>query len=328
MKAMTVPEFGEPSVLTLADVPDPTPGRGELLIEVQASSVNPVDTKLRSGTFRGPVEPGFVPGYDVSGVVKALGPACGRFRVGDAVYATPPIGKNGAHAELVVVNERVAAKKPESLDHVDAAAVPLALITAWESVYDMANVRAGETVLIHAGAGGVGHFAVQLAKARRCTVFATASRDESKRLCHELGADEVIDYERDDVAEAVKGLTAGMGCEAVFDFVGAETFKLSLPLVRLRGRLTTIVGIPKDVDLTPLFMNSASLHAEFMGATALSGHVPEHQGHLLREAAALIDNGTIRPHVSATYPLADLAKAHEDQAEKHTMGKRVITVAA
>ena len=328
MKAMTVPEFGEPSVLTLDERPDPTPGRGELLVKVHAAGLNPVDTKLRSGKFRGPVEPGFVPGYDVSGTVAALGPGCGRFNVGDAVYATPPLGRDGAHAELVVVHERVAARKPESLDHVQAAAVPLALITAWEAVYDMADVRAGQTVLIHAGAGGVGHFAVQLAKARRCTVFATASRDESKALCRELGADEVIDYGREDVAEAVMKLTAGMGCEAVFDFVGAETFEMSLPLVRLRGSLTTIVGIPKDVDLTPLFMKSGTLHAEFMGATALGGHVPEHQGHLLREAAAMIDAGTMRPHVTATYPLADLAQAHADQAEKHTTGKRVITVAA
>ncbi len=328
MKAMTVPEFGEPSVLTLADQPDPTPSRGELLVEVHAAGLNPVDTKLRSGKFRGPVEPGFVPGYDVSGVVRALGEGCKRFKVGDAVYASPPLGRDGSHAELVIVNERVAAHKPHSLDHVQAAAVPLALITAWEVAYDMADVRPGQTVLIHAAAGGVGHLALQLAKARRCTVFATASRDESKQLCRDLGADEVIDYEQEDVGEVVSRLTAGMGCEAVFDFVGAEVFKASVPLVRLRGSLSTIVGIPKDADLTPLFMKAASLHAEFMGATALNGHVPDHQGHLLREAAAMIDAGTITPHVTATYPLADLAKAHADQATQHTAGKRVITVAA
>jgi NADPH2:quinone reductase len=323
---MTLQTFGEPDVLTMQDLPDPTPGNGELLIEVHASAMNPVDYKIRSGSFRGAVELPTILGYDFCGVIKQVGPRCKRFKVGQAVYGSPPLNRNGANAELAVINERVVAEKPDSLTHEQAAALPLALITAWEAVYDMARVERNWTVLIHAGAGGVGHLAIQLAKARRCNVIATASRPESIELCKKLGADDVIDYSSQDIEEQVMDLTAGMGCEAVFDFVGADTFKASIPLVRLRGHLVTIVGIPTDAELTPLFMKSASLHAEFMGAVALGGHLPQHQADILREGAALVDAGKLEPHICETYALDQLAQAHQAQESKHTTGKRVIKI--
>ncbi|MEM9418700.1 MAG: zinc-binding dehydrogenase [Planctomycetota bacterium] len=326
MKAMTIPATGEPSVLTLAELDPPTPGDHDLLIEVHAAGLNPVDTKLRSGKFRAPVTFPLVPGFDVSGRVVGIGPEVTRFRPGDAVFASPPLFKPGAHAEYVLVDERLAARKPENLSHVEAAAIPLALLTAWELLYDMADVSEGQTVLIHAAAGGVGHFAVQLAKARGCVVLGTASSDDSFALLEELGVDHAINYKTQDVAERVMAITDVRGCDAVFDLVGAEVFKASIPLVATRGCLGTIVGIPADAELNPLFLKSASLHAEFMGSIAMNGGTPAHQGDILKQAKAMVEAGTLKPHVSNTFPLEELAAAHELQASGTATGKLVIQV--
>ncbi|MEM9881999.1 MAG: zinc-binding dehydrogenase [Planctomycetota bacterium] len=326
MKAIIVPETGAPSVLTAAELPDPTPGPTELLVEVHATATNPVDTKIRSGRFRAPVEFPLVAGYDVSGRVAAIGKQVTKFRPGDAVYASPPLFKPGANAEFVVVDEAVAARKPESLSHAEAAAMPLALLTSWELLYDMADVREGQTVLVHAAAGGVGHFAVQLAKARGCVVLGTASSDDSFTLMKQLGVDHVINYKAEDVQARVMELTDGRGCDAVFDLVGQDVFKPSIELVATRGGLGTIVGIPADADLTPLFMKSASLHAEFMGAVALAGGVPSHQGAILKEAAAMVEAGTLRPHVSRTFALDALAEAHALQETQGVTGKLAVAV--
>lgn len=326
MKAMTIPAPGEPSVLTLVDLPTPTPGDTEILIEVHAAGLNPVDTKLRSGKFRAPVEFPVVPGYDVSGRVAAIGSQVTKFRPGDAVYAGPPLFTPGAHAEFVVVDECVAARKPTCRSHVEAAAMPLALLTAWELLYDMANIQAGEIVLIHAAAGGVGHFAVQLAKARGCTVIGTASADESFALLDELKIDHAINYKTDNVKDRVMEITGGRGCDAVFDLVGENVFRGSIELVAVRGHLGTIVGIPADADLTPLFLKSASLHAEFLGATSLAGGVPKHQGKILKEAAVMTEAGTLQAHVSKTFALEDLAAAHTLQETGTVTGKLVIKV--
>lgn len=323
---MTIPTFGEPSVLTLADLPDPTPGPTQLLIEVHAAASNPVDTKIRSGSFRAPLEPPVVPGYDVSGVVKAIGPDVTRFRPGDAVYASPPLFQRGSHAQYVVIEEAIACRKPESLSHVQAAALPLAVLTAWEVGYDMANLQAGQTALIHAAAGGVGHLLVQLAKARGCTVIATASSDESFALLETLNVDHTINYKSQDVASRVKEITDGRGCDAVFDLVGKAVFQPSVELVAVRGCIASIVGIPADADLNPLFLKSCSIHAEFMGATALAGRVPKHQANILKEVSAMVEAGTLKPHVSKTFPLEALAEAHTLQESKGVTGKLVITL--
>jgi len=326
MKAMTIPATGAPSVLTLADVEQPTPDEHDLLIEVHAASLNPVDVKIRDGRFRAPLTFPVTPGYDVSGRVVAIGSQVTTFRPGDAVFASPPLFQPGAHAEYVAVDERVAARKPEKLSHVEAAAVPLALLTAWELLYDMADLQEGQTVLIHAAAGGVGHLAVQLAQARGGVVLGTASADDSFTLLNQLKINHAINYQTDNVHDRVMEITDGRGCDAVFDLVGAEVFKSSIPLVAVRGNLGTIVGIPADADLNPLFLKSASLHAEFMGATALAGRIPTHQGPILKQAAAMIDAGTLTPHVSKTFPLEDLPAAHELQATGTVTGKLVIQV--
>ena len=242
------------------------------------------------------------------------------------MYVSPPLNRDGSHAERVVVDYRVAAKKPESLSHVEAAALPLVLLTAWEAMYDMADVRPRMNVLIHAAAGGVGHVAVQLAKARGCTVIGTASSDASFELLRSLGIDHVIDYKQEDVTARVRELTDGRGADAVFDFVGGDVFGASVEQLAVRGRLTTIVGVPPETDLAPLFLKSGQLNTEFMGATALAGQVPVHQSRILNEAAERVAAGSLRPHVSATFPLEELAAAHELQETRGVAGKVVIVV--
>ena len=324
MKAMTIPQTGEPSVLTLTDLDRPTPGRQDLLIEVHAAAVNPVDTKLRSGKFRAPVDYPLVPGHDVSGVVREIGPEVTRFRPGDAVFAMPALFGPGSHADYVLVDQRIAARKPASLSHVQAAAIPLAAMTAWELLYDMVGLQAGQTVLIHAAAGGVGHFAVQLAKARDARVLGTSSSDDSFALLDELGIDHAINYRQEDVKDRVMQITKGRGCDAVLDLVGQDVFKPSIDLVAARGALGTIVGIPADAELNPLFLKGASLHAEFLGATELAGGVPEHQSAMLRELSAMVERGELKPHVSHTFTLDQLAEAHTLQETAGVTGKIVV----
>ncbi|MDX1682731.1 MAG: alcohol dehydrogenase catalytic domain-containing protein, partial [Phycisphaeraceae bacterium] len=179
MRAVALDEFGDPDVLYTCDLPEPEPGPDDLLVKVHASSMNPVDTKIRRNGLGMERSFPLVTGYDVSGVVEAVGENVDRFSVGDEIYGSPSLARNGAHAEKVLIDAQTAAAKPESLDHSEAAALPLVTLTAWEALHDRAQIHEGETVLIHAGAGGVGHIGIQLAKLHGCTVYTTASRDES-----------------------------------------------------------------------------------------------------------------------------------------------------
>src|SRR5262245_740211 len=204
MRAMAVTKLGGPEVLKLQEMPPPRPGPEDLLIEVHAAGVNPVDFKICRGAFREGRALPFIPGYDVSGVVRDMGSAVRDFKIGDPVYASPSIARNGADAEYVCVDARTAAQKPASLDHIQSAALPLVTLTVWEALLLRAQIRKGETMLIHAGGGGVGHIAIQLAKSHGCRVLTTASRDESIELCRRLGADVVIDYSKEDFVQCVE----------------------------------------------------------------------------------------------------------------------------
>jgi NADPH2:quinone reductase len=328
MRAMTVTEFGPPDVLTMAEMPDPTPGEQDLLVEVHAAGVNPVDTKIRASGLGVERTFPFIPGYDVSGIVRAMGPKVDpdRFSVGDAVYASPNLVRNGAHAEMVCVDWRTAAHKPESLDHVEAAAMPLVTLTAWESLHTRAAMHTGETVLIQAGAGGVGHIALQLARLHDCRVITTASRDESKQLCAQLGADVIIDYSDEDVVERVRQETDGRGCDVVLDAVGGNVFEQSMSCVTINGRLVSIVYTKTDSIHDKLFRKNVTLHLEFMGIPPIYGIHPESHGHILQTAAELVDAGKLKPHVNRVLPLEQLGEAHEVLQAGHLTGKIVIKV--
>lgn len=325
MRAMTITAFGEPDVLHEQDMPKPQPGPHDLLIEVHAAGLNPVDTKIRRG-MHGEKPLPLIPGYDVSGVVVETGNAVDNFNVGDAVYASPSLARHGAHAEYVAVDSRLVAPKPAKLSHVEAAALPLVTLTAWEALHDRANIHTGETVLIHAGAGGVGHIGVQLAKLHGCRVITTASRPESIELCKHNGADVVINYKEESFVDWVNDHTDSKGLPVIFDTVGDPVFDQSLDCVALNGRLVTIVLNENPRVVSALFRKNATLHMEFMGVPGMFGINREKHGEILRTAAELVDAGKLHPHVSKVIPLEALPDAHRDQEAGHVIGKQVVQI--
>src|ERR671920_880711 len=243
MRAMVTPRFGGPELFEERDVESPVPRPGQVLVKVLAASTNPVDTKLRAdGSFAG-LEPPVILGADVSGVVEEVGPGVADLAPGDEVYYTPEIfgpGSNGAYAEYNVADADIVAKKPASLSHEEAAAVPLAGGTAYEAIVRRLCLRVGETVLIHGGAGGVWSFALQIAKAAGARVLATAGTENQETL-KALGADVAIDYKIQDVREVALDDSGGEGVDAVLDTVGGGTIVNSIPATKLSGRLATIL---------------------------------------------------------------------------------------
>ncbi len=325
MKAMVLSEFGGPDVLKMQDVAEPTIGERDILVEVHATAVNPVDTKVREGglTQR---KPPMILGFDVSGVVQEVGSMVSEFKVGEEVYASPSLVRDGADAEWVAIDARTAAHKSSALSHVEAAAMPLVTITACEALYHRARLHQEEIVLIHGGAGGVGHIAVQLARLHGCRVLTTAGTDESVELCKHFGAHTVINYKQEDVVERVMAETEGRGCDVVFDTVGEEVFNLSLECVAVHGRLVTILPPPEDAPIQKLFLKDATIAMEFMGASTMYGTRPQRQGEILQTIAEFSDVGKLRPHVSHTFALDELSAAHRQQETGHTHGKIAVTV--
>lgn len=306
MKAIQISKFGGPEVLELKDVPRPSPAAGEVLVRIHASGINPVDWKVRSGGFRSGLKLPYIPGYDVSGVVEEAAPNVKDFKPGDEVYSYITITRGGGYAEYVALPAASVAKKPVKIDHTAAAGVPLAGLTAWQALFDNAGLKPGQTVLIHAGAGGVGHFAVQFAKAKGARVIATASAANQDFL-KKLGADVCIDYKAQKFEDVAKD------ADVVFDMIGGDTLARSYQCVKKGGYVVSIVQPPAPDKLK-----------EF----GLSGKVflVQPNAAQLAEIAQLIDDGKVVPHVSETFPLAEAAKAQEKSKEGHTVGKIVLKV--
>lgn len=306
MRAVVVEQWGGPRELSEREIGRPEPGLGEVLVRVRAAGVNPVDWKTRAtGSL---IEWSTLPavGWDVSGTVEAVGPGVGVFRPGDEVFGMPLFPRQaGGYAEYVVAPARHLARKPAGLTHVEAAALPLAALTAWQALVDTADVRPGERVLVHAAAGGVGHLAVQIAKTRGAHVIGTASAAKHA-LVRELGADEVIDYRSVRFEDVVSDV------DVVLDGLGGRTAERSLRVLREGGRLITLPG-PDDVPAAPEGVRAMWMLVE-----------PDHHG--LREIAALVDRGSLKPVVETVLPLAQAAKAHEIGEQGRTTGKIVLTV--
>jgi len=305
MKAIRYHERGDVDVLKLEDVPRPEPAAGELLVRVHAAGVNPVDWKIRAGKFPVGGLPA-IPGLDVAGVVETVGEGVEAFAVGDAVYSYLPLGKGGAYAEFAAIPADTTAKAPEKIDLVHAAAVPLAALTAWQALFDHAELKQGQTVLIHGGSGGVGHFAVQLAKEAGATVIATASARNHEFL-KKLGADRVIDYRTQRFEELVSDV------DVVFDLIGGDTQERSFGVLKKGGFLVSIVGAPSTKKL------------EEHGVRGV-GFLVKPDGGQLDELTKRIDAGKLVPEVSLVLPLADAARAHEQSETGHTRGKIVLRV--
>ena len=321
-------EYGGPEVLRLEELPEPVLRDTDILVAVHATSVNPVDTKVRA---RATVPRDFplVLGYDVSGIVVRCGAGVKQWKPGDEIFAAPNLFRPGANAELVALDARSAARKPAALDHAAAAALPLVSQTAWQALHVRARIAPGQSVLIHAGAGGVGHIAVQLAKLHGCRVITTAGRDESLAFCRDvLRADEVIDYGREDVVEKVKALTGGRGVPVAFDTVGGDVFVQCLDSIAINGHVVTILGGSTDLRQRGqhLLYRNATISYEFMGIPTAHEIEPERPGRILATIAKLTDAGALRPEVRHRFPLERLAEAHRQVETGRTVGKVAVTV--
>ena len=308
MKAVRIHEFGGPEVLSIDEIPVPQPAPDEVLIKVHATSVNPVDWKIREGQ-RKEKFPGKLPltlGWDVSGTIEALGEKVSAFRKGDEVYGRPDPTKNGAYAEYIVVKANIISIKPTSIGHTEAAAVPLAGLTAWQALFDHGLLKPGQKVLIHAAAGGVGTYAVQFAKWKGAYVIGTASSANIDFL-KRLGADEVIDYKMEDFETALSDV------DLVLDTIGGETQLKSLTILKAGGRVIT--------TLMPEFVAEAKAkNVHLIGFTAQS--IPDQ----LAEMATLIDSGKVKPIIEKVLPFTSARQAQTESEQGHTRGKIVLQV--
>jgi len=314
---MVTPQFGAPDLFEEWDVERPQPGPGEVLVRVVAAGTNPVDAKFRAnGDARG-LEAPMILGADISGVVEEVGAGAADLEGGDEGYYTPEVSgprSNGAYAEYNAAKANIVARKPSLLLHEEAAAVPLAGGTAYEAIVRRLAVRVGETVLIHGGAGGVGSFAVQIAKASGARVLATAGSDNQETL-EALGADMPIDYTRQDVTEVALDDTAGAGVDAVLDTVGGGLIAQSIQATCVFGRLASIISL--QGDFTPGYRLNQTFHGVFL----------VRERARLDEMARLIEHGQMHPLVDEVLPLNQVAKAHERLESGHGRGKVVLQVA-
>ena len=304
--AVRVHAFGAADALKIETVPVPDPKDDELVVKVMAASINPVDFKIRNGTYPR-VKPEHLPrtlGRDLSGIVEAAGSAS-VFKPGDAIYAF--LGPDrGGNADRVLIKPNEAAAKPKSLNHVQAAAVPLAAITAWQGLFDVGGLKAGERVLIHAGNGGVGHLAVQFAKAKGAWVATTCSGVD-KEFVKGLGADQVIDYRAERFEELVQPV------DLVLDLVGGEARSRSWFVIKKGGRLASALGL-SDADQAKA--TEAGVKAQMYVAKVSSDQ--------LAEIGALIDAGKVKVEVQDVFAFRDVARAHDKLEKEHTRGKIVL----
>ncbi|MFJ3522598.1 zinc-dependent alcohol dehydrogenase family protein [Pseudomonas sp. NPDC090203] len=300
MKAMVLKSFGGPDSFELCDVPKPVPQAGQVLVRVHATSINPLDYQVRRGDYPDLVPLPAITGHDVSGVVEAVGPGVTAFVPGDEVWYTPQIFEGaGSYAEYHVADQSIVARKPASLSHLEAASLSLVGGTVWEALIVRAALRVGESILIHGGAGGVGHVAIQLAKAMGVRVFTTV-REANADFVRGLGADGVIDYENEDYVDVIMAKTDGRGVDVVFDTIGGNTLSRSPDALAQLGRVVSIVDIAQPQNLVQAWGKNASYHFVF---------TRQNRGKL-DELSALVERGQLRPHVGAVYSLADIALAH------------------
>ena len=308
MQAIQIQEFGDPQVLQVKEISIPAPGPGELLLRVHAAAVNPVDTSIRAGRASGlsGAELPYVPGFDASGVVAAIGSEVDSFQVGDEVFAMLNLRRGGAYAEYAIVLEEEAAPKPPRISHAEAAAIPLVALTAWQALFDVAKLQKDQTILIHAGAGGVGSIAVQLAKWRGARIIATAS-DYNHNFLRELGVDVPVDYRTQNFEDFARDV------DVVLDPIGGDTQVRSLQTLREDGILVSIVGLTSEGRNPSRNVRATSI-------------LVQPNADQLFQIGELIQNGTINPIVSYRFPLEQAPLAHEQSQTRRTRGKIVIEV--
>jgi NADPH:quinone reductase-like Zn-dependent oxidoreductase len=307
MKAVRIHEFGGPETLRVEDLPMPKPGQGEVRIRVMAASVNPVDYKMRNGGYLPSTALPLTLGRDVAGVVDSVGPGVQDFLTGEDVFAMLDRA-HGGYVEYVIQPSGNCANKPAKLDFIQAAAVPLAGLTAWQGLFDQGGLQSGQRVLIHGAAGGVGHFAVQFARARGATVIATCSGRDAG-FVESLGASDVIDYHEEPFEERVQDV------DLVYDLIGGDTQDRSWTVLKTGGTLVSTLKAPDKAK-------AAAKHARGVH------YMAEPSGRELAEIAKLIDAGQVVPRIDRVYPLDDAAEAETALEHDHVRGKIVLEVQA
>jgi NADPH:quinone reductase-like Zn-dependent oxidoreductase len=306
MKAIRIHSYGGPEVLQYEDAPRPVLNDDDVLIKVMAAGVNPVDWKIRQGYMKEMTVLPLILGWDVAGVIEEKGPKVTNLEIGDSVYTRPAILRNGGYAEYIAVKASEVALKPTNIDYIQAAAVPLAALTAWQSIFDLAHLQAGQKILIHAAAGGVGHFAVQFANWAGAHVIGTASANNHEFL-KSIGAHEAIDYNTTAFEDVVHD------ADVVLDTMSGEVWQRSWKVLRKGGIMVSTLRGPEAGGMDAL--NKLCAHV-FVQPDAAQ----------LEEIAALIDNGRVRPEISEVFPLREADKAHIANQSGHTRGKIVLDV--
>jgi putative PIG3 family NAD(P)H quinone oxidoreductase len=327
MKFVNITEPGGPNVLQLANGPVPEAGQGEILINVSAAGVNRPDVAQRLGTY--PVPPGAspIPGLEVSGEVVACGDGATKFSAGDQVCA---LVNGGGYAEYVAVPEGQCLPIPDGLSNIEAAALPETFFTVWTNVFERGALKSGESFLVHGGSSGIGTTAIQLAKSRGATVYATAGSAEKCRACEDLGADLAVNYREEDFVEVLRKATDGRGVDVILDMVGGDYVPRNAELAALYGRIiiiATLRGKSSEISLIPILMKCLVVTGSVLRPRT-DAEKAAIAASLLEHAWPLIEAGTVRPVIHSTFPLEDVAKAHELMESSKHIGKIVLTFAA
>lgn len=333
MKAVILTGAGGTDMLKLVEVPDPVlKGPQDVLVRLHAAGLNPVDYKLRR---KGGFYPNRLPlilGCDGAGVVEAIGAAVTKYAAGDEVFFfNGGMGgdEQGNYAELTIVNQDYLAAKPKSLTMIEAASVPLVWLTAWEALFDRSSLKAGDTILVHGGAGGVGYTAIQIAKQAGATVITTISSPEKAEFAKSVGADHCLNYKQEDFVKAVLNLTGGEGVDIVFDVIGGQVFADSFPATKIYGHVVTLdeINFSKG-EAGVAKLRNLSLSYELM-LTPI--HFKMHdarvrQTGMLNEAARMIDAGQVKVNITSIFSLAEIDQAHHIVEDGHSTGKTVIKI--
>ena len=327
MKAILLNEHGSVDNFSRVEIPKPRACPGHVVVKICASSLNPVDCKIRSGLLSaiGPELPGILHG-DMAGIVTEVGDGVENFKEGDEVYGCAGGFNNlpGVLAEFALLDAKLLGRKPDNLSMLEAASLPLVGITSWNALVDRGQIKEGQRVLIHAGAGGVGHFALQLAKAIGAETHTTISNVEKADIAKDLGADEVINYNQIEVKKYVENYTGGQGYDLVFDTVGGRCLDQSFLATKENGTVVSIAA-RSEHDLTPVHTKSLSLHVVFMLLPILHNENRESHGRILSKITALVENLKIRPLLhEQKFSFEEVGKAHTCWESGSAIGKIVL----
>ena len=330
MKAILIKTVGNPEVLEIQDIPKPEiKSTNDVLVKIKAAGVNPIDTKLRAGLYPLNNFPAVL-GCDGAGIVEDIGARVTKIKIGDPVYYFHGgvDGIQGNYAEYKVLNQRFISHKPKSINFFEAAAVPLVAITAWEALYDHANLTQNKSIYINAAAGGVGHVAVQLAKYKKAKVFASVSNKEKAEFVSKLGADHVLNYKKQNISDEILKLTNNQGVDIVLDNVGGDEIEKIIPATKYYGKIVTLLQPNNKIDWSTARFRNINLSFEVMLSPLLLNlkNKQIYQTKILKQCANLIDNGNLKIHLNSIIPLKYAEKAHKKIQDGHTSGKIVLEI--